>query len=137
MGTSMTLQFMQGQTALLRHMSCMRRLALDSMLACAPEEHRHDMLACASCRAPAVPPVRAAKLVKQAKVTPAALAARLHAQANRLLVKTAAPDDDDILVLSDDASDPDAEDEAAVLADASLSLVGPCCHCKLSGASAA
>ena len=54
---------------------------------------------------------------------PKALAARLHEQAGKLVTKAAAPEDDDILVLSGDESDPDAPDEDAVLADASHSLV--------------
>lgn len=58
------------------------------------------------------------------KVRPKALAARLHEQAGKLVVKAAAPQDDDILVLSGDESDPDAPDEGAVLAGAGHSLVG-------------
>lgn len=72
------------------------------------------------CRAPAIPDP-AAKQDKQVKVSPKALAARLHEQAGKLLVKAAAPEDDDILVLSGDESD---QHEDAVLADASHSLVG-------------
>lgn len=56
-------------------------------------------------------------------LSPKALAARLHEQAGKLMVKAAAPEDEDILVLSGDESDQSAPDDNAVLADASLSLV--------------
>ena len=72
------------------------------------------------CRAPAIPDLPA-KQDKQVKTSPKALAARLHEQAGKLLVKAAAPEDDDILVLSGDESD---QHKDAVLADASHSLVG-------------
>lgn len=57
------------------------------------------------------------------KLSPKALAARLHEQAGQLMAKAAAPEDEDILVLSGDESDQDAPDDPAVLAGASLSLV--------------
>lgn len=70
--------------------------------------------------------MRPQKQDKQAKLSPTkGLAARLHAQAGELPLNTAASENEDVLVLSDDESDQDAADEDAVLADASLSLVGP------------
>ena len=65
------------------------------------------------------------------KVSPKALAARLREQAGKVVIKAAAPGDDDILVLSGDDSDPNAPDEDAVLADASHSLVRTAEHASL------
>ena len=73
-------------------------------------------------RAPIIP-VRPKRQDKQTKVSPKGLAARLHEQAGKLLLNTAAPENEDVLVLSDDDSNQDAADEDAVLADATLSLV--------------
>lgn len=72
-------------------------------------------------RAPAIP-VLSAKQDRQVKVSPKALAARLHEQAGQLMAKAAAPEEEDILVLSGDESDQDGPDDAAVLAGASLAL---------------
>lgn len=73
-------------------------------------------------RAPAIP-VLPTKQDKETKVSPKALAARLREQAGMLVVKAAAPENDDILVLSGDEADQDTPNEDAVLADASHSLV--------------
>ena len=59
-------------------------------------------------------------------MSPKALAARLREQAGKLVVKAAAPENDDILVLSGDESDQDTPNEDVVLADASHSLVRTC-----------
>lgn len=56
-------------------------------------------------------------------MSPKALAARLREQAGKLVVKAAAPENDDILVLSGDESDQDTPNEDGVLAGASHCLV--------------
>ena len=87
---------------------------------------RHKQLCWVIHRAPILP-VRLPKQEKQPKLSPQQLAARLHEQASRLVVESTAPEDQDIVVLSDSESDRN-EDEA--LADASLSLVGILAPCR-------
>ena len=114
------------------HCTCLHEhVYLQQQLRYSPFSHVHKKCgsqheACHAvciCRAPAIP-VPPAKQDKQFKVSPKALAARLHEQAGKLAEKASAPDDDDILVLSGDESDPEAPNEDAVLADESHSLVG-------------
>jgi len=81
--------------------------------------------ACPLHRAPVVP-VRPAKAVRQSAARPAGLQSRLHSQAGKLIGQPEDTQDQDLLVLSDDDSEQGGSQRDAVLADASLSLVGVC-----------
>lgn len=69
-------------------------------------------------------PVRPAKADKQPQTSTAGLATRLRDEAGKLIGKPEEPEDEDLLVLSDDESQQGASDADAIFAHASLSLVG-------------
>ena len=71
-------------------------------------------------------PIRPAKPVRQAPASPPGLQSRLHSQAGKLVCHPEEAKDQDLLVLSDDDSEQGGSQRDAVLADASLSLVGVC-----------
>ncbi len=71
-------------------------------------------------------PIRPAKPVRQAPASPPGLQSRLHSQAGKLVGHPEEAQDQDLLVLSDDDSEQGGSQRDAVLADASLSLVGVC-----------
>ncbi len=73
-------------------------------------------------------PIRPAKPVRQSPASPPGLQSRLHSQAGKLIGHPEEAQDQDLLVLSDDDSEQGGPQRDAVLADASLSLVGVCLH---------
>ena len=81
--------------------------------------------ACPLHRAPVVP-LRPAKPVRQSPASPPGLQSRLQCQAGKLIGHPEGAQDQDLLVLSDDDSEHGGSQRDAVLADASLSLVGVC-----------